>query len=63
MSCHNHGIPWYFLHQSNQHIFGDKVFEIMIVSRYMQEATHCYENFGLEWSFKYSKIIMFGDMC
>jgi hypothetical protein len=39
-------------------MFGDKVFQTMIFSRHMQEASHCYENFGLEWSFKYSKNIM-----
>jgi hypothetical protein len=30
----------------------------MIFSRHMQEASHYYENFGLEWSFEYSKNIM-----
>jgi hypothetical protein len=41
-----------------QHMFGDKVFQTMIFSRHVQEASHCYENFGLEWSFKYSKNTM-----
>jgi hypothetical protein len=39
-------------------MFGDKVFQTMVFSRHMQEASHCYENFGLEWSFKYSKNTM-----
>jgi hypothetical protein len=39
-------------------MLGDKVFQTMVFSRHMQEASHCYENFGLEWSFKYSKNTM-----
>jgi hypothetical protein len=46
------------LHQSNQHMFGDKVFQTMVISRYVQEASHCNENFVLEWSFKYFKNTM-----
>jgi hypothetical protein len=38
-------------------MFGDKVFQTVVFSRHRQEASHCYENFGLEWSFKYSKKI------
>jgi hypothetical protein len=30
----------------------------MIFSRHVQKANYCYENFGLEWSFKYSKNTM-----
>jgi hypothetical protein len=37
-------------------MFEDKVFQTMVFSRHMQEASHDYENFGLKWSFKYSKI-------
>jgi hypothetical protein len=39
-------------------MFEDKVFQTMAFSRHMQEASHCYENFGLEWSFKYFKNTM-----
>jgi hypothetical protein len=42
----------------NQHIFWDKVFQTMVFSRHMQEASCCYEICGLKWSFKYSKNIM-----
>jgi hypothetical protein len=30
----------------------------MIFSRYVHEASYCYENFSFEWSFKYFKNIM-----
>jgi hypothetical protein len=47
-----------FFTSINQYMFGDKIFQTMVFSRYVQETSHCYENFGLEWSFKYSKNIM-----
>jgi hypothetical protein len=47
-----------FFTSIHQHMFEDKVFQIMVFSRHVQEASHCYENFGLEWSFKYSKNTM-----
>jgi hypothetical protein len=31
----------------------------MVFSRHMQQASHYYENFGFEWSFKYSKILWY----
>jgi hypothetical protein len=40
------------------HMFRDKIFLTMIFSRHVQETSHCYENFRLEWSFKYFKNIM-----
>jgi hypothetical protein len=58
MSCITMVYHDIFLHQSNQHMFENKVLQTMILSRHMQEASHCYENFGLEWSFKYSKNTM-----
>jgi hypothetical protein len=39
-------------------MFGDKVFQIIIFSRHVQEVIYFYENFGLNWSFKYSKYII-----
>jgi hypothetical protein len=39
-------------------MFGDKAFQIIVFSKHVQEASHYYKNFGLEWSFKYSKYTM-----
>jgi hypothetical protein len=39
-------------------MFRDKVLQTMLFSRHIQEASHCYKNFELEWSFKYSKNII-----
>jgi hypothetical protein len=34
-TCHN--ISWYFLHQSNQRMFENKIFQIMVFSRHIQK--------------------------
>jgi hypothetical protein len=40
---------YYCIFTSNhQYMFEDKVFQIMIFSRYVQEANQCYKNFGLK---------------
>jgi hypothetical protein len=39
-------------------MFGDSILNHGIFSRQVQEASYCYENFGLGWSFKYFKNIM-----
>jgi hypothetical protein len=36
-------------------MFENKVLQNMLFSRHVQEISHCYKNFGLEWSFKYTK--------
>jgi hypothetical protein len=47
-----------FFTSIHQHMFGDKAFQIIVFSKHVQEASHYYKNFGLEWSFKYSKYTM-----
>jgi hypothetical protein len=42
-------------------MFRDKIFQIIVFSRYVEEASHCYKNFELVWSFKYSKNIMISN--
>jgi hypothetical protein len=47
-----------FFTSFQQHMFKDKVFQTIVFSRYVQKASHCYNFFGLEWSFKYFKNTM-----
>jgi hypothetical protein len=37
-----------FFTSIHQHIFGDKVFQAMVFSKHVQEASYCYKNIGLE---------------
>jgi hypothetical protein len=39
-------------------MFRDKIFQTIVFSRHIKEISHCYENFKLDWSFKYSKNTM-----
>jgi hypothetical protein len=53
-----HDITMIFFTSINQHMFGDKIFQTIVFSRHIKKINHCYENFKLDWSFKYSKITM-----
>jgi hypothetical protein len=44
-----------FFTSINRHMFREKVFQTMVFSRYVKKVSHCYKNFELKWSFKYSK--------
>jgi hypothetical protein len=51
MACHG------IFTSIHQYMFKNKVFQTMVFSRHVQ-TSHCYENYELKWSFKYSKNIM-----